>query len=124
MIKGIGCDIIEIERIAIAITRRGEHFVQRLFTPNEQPAPDSASEQYLASYYAGRFAGKEAVAKVFGTGFRGFDWQDIEILNDPLGKPYVTLSPALMERFDNPNILISISHSKTHACAFCIWQVV
>ena len=117
MIKGIGIDIIEIERIAKVIERRGTHFIKRIFTRNEERSGDHA-----ITYYAGRFAAKEAVVKALGTGFRGISWQDIEILNDSLGKPYVTLAVDVARRFGSPELLISISHSKTSACAFCIWQ--
>ena len=40
---------------------------------------------------ASNFAVKEAVSKVFGTGIRNFSLLDIEVLRDPLGKPYVNL---------------------------------
>lgn len=122
MIKGIGIDIIEIERIANAIKRRGKPFIERLFTQNEWLVPAQCGDLYVATYYAGRFAAKEAVVKAFGTGFRGIDWRDIEILKDSLGKPCVSLSHKLLNRFDNPQLLVSISHSKTSACACCIWQ--
>ena len=127
MILGIGIDIIEIERIAKAIERRGNTFISRLFTINEQlskkPINNTAvASDYLSIHYAGRFAAKEAVVKAFGTGFRGIDWKDIEILNDPLGKPLVRLADHIAERFNNPTLLISISHSKNTACAFCLWQ--
>jgi holo-[acyl-carrier protein] synthase len=122
MIKGIGIDIIEIERIAAAIKRRKEAFIERLFTENERLDTRSGTDEYLATHYAGRFAAKEAVTKALGTGFRGIDWKDIEIVNDELGKPSVILSFKIAERFSNPQLLISISHSKVHACAFCLWQ--
>lgn len=121
MIKGLGIDIIEIERIAKAIDRPGEHFIERLFTKNERP-PATSAKNHLVTYYSGRFAAKEAVVKSLGTGFRGITWHDIEVLNDSLGKPYVKLSPSVSERFGNPELLITISHCKTTACAVCIWQ--
>ncbi len=114
MIKGLGIDIIEIERIAKAIEKKG--FIERIFTRNERPAAANVT------HYAGRFAAKEAVVKALGTGFRGITWQDIEVLNDSLGKPYVTLSPEISKRFDNPQLLLTISHNKSSALAVCIWQ--
>lgn len=122
MIRGIGIDIIEIDRIANAIERRGGLFIERLFTRNEQLPFDPAAKRHQAAYYAGRFAAKEAVVKALGTGFRGITWQDIEVLKDSLGKPYINLSSHVAKRFDNPELLISISHCKTYACAFCTWQ--
>jgi len=114
MIKGIGIDIIEIDRIAKAIEKKG--FIERIFTRNERP------KAAKPTFYAGRFAAKEAVVKALGTGFRGITWQDIEVLSDSLGKPYITLSPEVAKRFDNPQLLVTISHNKTSACAVCIWQ--
>jgi len=122
MIKGIGIDIIEIERIKDAITRRKDAFIERLFTEKERQMCPTGSETSLATHYAGRFAAKEAVSKALGTGFRGIDWKDIEIISDELGKPNVFLSQKIRERFGNPQLLITISHSKIHASAFCLWQ--
>jgi holo-[acyl-carrier protein] synthase len=120
-ILGIGTDIIEIERIAMSLNRHGDQFLKRIFTPKEQ--------EYAAKFknsdgtLAGRFAAKEAVAKALGTGIReDIGWKDIEILNDEQGRPYVTLADHLKVRFQNPHILISISHSKSYATAFAIWQ--
>ena len=118
MIKGIGIDIIEIDRIAKALDRHENAFIKRIFTRNEQ----ISNHENILNYYAGRFCAKEAVVKALGTGFRGITWQDIEILNDASGKPYVNLSPEISKRFDSPNLLISITHSKTVASAFCLWQ--
>lgn len=122
MIKGIGTDIIEIERIAKAIEKRGEHFISRLFTPREQKRDEGDAATFVSSYYAGRFAAKEAIAKAFGTGFRGVDWLDLEIINDELGKPVIHLSADLQVRFQNPKLHLSISHSKNYATSVCIWE--
>ncbi len=122
MIRGIGIDIIEIERIAKALERHGEQFRRRLFTPTERQKEAILSPPALAIHYAGRFAAKEAVVKALGTGFHGIDWHDIEILSDPQGKPTVQLAPELVTRFENPILLVTISHSKIHATAFCLWQ--
>ena len=120
-ILGIGTDIIEIDRIAMSIERHGNHFLDRIFTPKEQEYASKFKQNQAT--YAGRFAAKEAVAKAFGTGIRDdIGWKDIEILNDELGKPYVILAPHLKARFQNPSIMLSISHSKSYATAFAIWQ--
>ena len=115
MIVGIGVDIIELDRIAQAIARHGNTFTNRLFTKREQT-------QSSTSFYAGRFAAKEAVVKALGTGFRGIDWKDIEILADGQGKPVVIVAEHIAVRFGNPKLHLTISHSKEHACAFCIWE--
>lgn len=119
-IGGIGNDIIEIERIREAVEAHGDRFASKLFTPLEK--------EYCSKYkdpiphFAGRFAAKEAIAKAFGTGFgEKTSWLDIEILNDPNGKPQVFFSPAIKKQFHNPKVLISISHCKSYATAVAIW---
>ena len=84
MILGTGCDLVEIERMKKACEK--EAFLSRVYTERERRQAGGK-----ASVLAGDFAVKEAVAKVFGTGFRDFMPGDIEVLRDELGKPYVNL---------------------------------
>ena len=118
-VKGVGTDIIEIERIREAIARHGERFLDRLFTPQEQA--------YCLRYkdstprFAGRFAAKEAVLKAFGTGLsQEMNWKEIEILNDKQGKPEVHLSTRLQGVLAIDHIFLSISHCDTYATATAI----
>jgi len=118
-ILGIGNDIIEIERIRKALEAHGKRFIDRLFTIREQA--------YCLKYkdptarFAGRFAAKEAVAKALGSGFGKYlSWLDIEILNDDNGKPEVHFSSAIQKDFNNPKVLISISHCKSYATAVAL----
>lgn len=118
-IRGLGSDIIEVERIAAAMRRHGDRFLQRHFTPEEI--------QYCISYrdpserVAGRFAAKEAVAKALGTGFQqGVTWLDIAIINDAQGKPEVFLSDKLQELVGPVHCLVTISHCKLYATATAI----
>ena len=83
MIKGIGTDIVEISRIAALIAKRGETFLQRVFTPEELVHCGRAAHRL-----AGRFAAKEAFFKALGTGFRGFKWHEVQVCNGDLGAPY------------------------------------
>ncbi|AEF93380.1 Holo-(acyl-carrier-protein) synthase [Desulfotomaculum nigrificans CO-1-SRB] len=118
MLKGIGTDIIEIERIELAISRGGQQFLDRVFTPREQ--------EYCGGKVhclAGRFAAKEAILKALGTGLRGMRWTDIEILPNYLGKPEVKLSGPALEiaaEMDIAKILVSISHDRGRAVAFAV----
>ena len=89
MIRGTGIDLIEIERIERIITRRGEKFLSRVFTPGE--IEYSYRSGRPARHLAARFAAKEAVLKALGTGLRQVSWTDIEIQRDELGKPMVCL---------------------------------
>lgn len=120
-LKGLGTDIIEIERIRQSIERHGAHFLNRLFSQKEQDYCLKYKDP--APHFAGRFAAKEAVAKAFGTGFgKEISWHDLEIITDKQGKPHVHVSDALKKRFQDPHILISISHSNANAIATAIWN--
>lgn len=121
MIKGLGTDIIEIDRIEKVVSRYGQQFLDRLFTRSEQ--------EYCIKYrnptqhYAGRFAAKEAIAKALGKGIgKEIVWTDIEIINDELGKPQVYLAPQVRNHFSDPNVQLSISHCKKYATAVAIIQ--
>lgn len=119
--KGLGNDIVEIDRVRQSIERHGQHFLNRLFTQKEQDYCYKFKD--TVPHFAGRFAAKEAVAKALGTGFGAeVSWHDIEILADSRGKPEVHLSAEAKKRFNNPRILISISHSLTHATAIAVWD--
>lgn len=110
MIKGIGIDIIEIERIE-KIANRQPRFVERILTVAERDRYKTLSKRRQLEFLAGRFAAKEAVVKALGTGImHSIGWQDIEVLNDGRGKPIVNVP------IDNP-IHLSISHSKEYAVA-------
>lgn len=119
MIKGLGTDIIEIDRIEKVVSQYGQKFLDRLFTSHEQ--------EYCKKYrnpiqhYAGRFAAKEAISKALGSGIsKELAWTDIEIINDEQGKPQVYLSPEVRSHFSDPTIHLSISHSKKYATAVAI----
>lgn len=120
MIKGIGTDIIEISRVNDVISRQGNKFLNRLFTLKERDYCSAHHDSHR--HFAGRFAAKEAIVKALGTGFGSeAGWLDIEILNDPDGKPVAHLSESIKERFNQPQILLSISHCKQYAQAVAIW---
>ncbi len=122
MIVGLGTDIVEVERIEKMIADHGDHFLERIFTPTEiahcQPRRESTP------HYAGRFAAKEAVMKVLGTGFTTeVGWTEIEIKVKPSGQPYVELhgsTQAVADRLGITEILVTISHTKTYATATAI----
>lgn len=122
MIVGVGCDIIEIERIARAI--KSESFIRRVFTAEEAAYCQRRGQQAAASF-AARFAAKEAVLKALGTGLREGSLQEIAVDNDGLGKPLVQLSghfAMLAKQLGVKNIQISLSHSKDFAVAYVIME--
>ncbi len=118
MITGIGVDLIEIERIGKACEKEG--FLKRCFTEDEIRLIDRNW-----SRAAGNFAVKEAVAKMFGTGFRGFFLKDIEVLRDQAGKPYVKLygkAAGLAKEQGVSVIHVSITNTKNYANAFVVGE--
>lgn len=118
MLTGVGCDIIEIERMEKACEK--EAFLSRVYTEEERRQAGGKP-----SVLAGSFAVKEAVAKVLGTGFREFMPQDIEVLRDALGKPYVVLHGRAKEIAGEKglfNIEVSISDTKDYAMAFAVGE--
>ncbi len=114
--------MVECRRIQQAIDRHGERFLNRVFTVAEQAYCDARKRRI--EHLSGRFAAKEAVLKVLGTGWAaGICWTDIEVRNEGSGKPLVRLSGRCREIADElglANVIISISHISTHAIASAI----
>lgn len=120
MTKGVGIDLIEIDRIRQTIEKHGTHFYKKVFV--EREIAYCLSHKDPAPPLAARFAAKEAIAKALGTGFgKTVSFLDIEITNDELGRPSVELSDSLNESFNFPQILVSMSHSKEFATAIAYW---
>ena len=119
---GIGTDIVECLRIAQMIERHGEQFLRRVYTPRE--IEYCSTRKAATQHYAGRWAAKEAVLKAMGTGWaRGITWRDIEVRNDAGGRPTIALAGGareICERLGIADMLISISHCRSHATAFAI----
>lgn len=121
MIRGIGTDIIEISRIASQMEKYGDKFLHKILTDPE--IEYCARYKFSAPHVAGRFAAKEAIAKALGKGFgEEINFHDIEIVNDPAGKPIPHLSSKLNDLFDFPVIHLSISHCKSLAVGYAIWE--
>jgi holo-[acyl-carrier protein] synthase len=121
-IFGIGTDIVECLRIAQMIERHGELFITRVYTPHEIEYCQSRKQG--TQHFAGRWAAKEAVLKALGTGWRrGISWRDVEIRNLRSGLPTVALyggARDYMEQAGITQMLISISHCRSHATAYAI----
>ena len=122
MIIGIGTDIVEIERIRQIIERHCDHFLNRCFTPSE--INYASRHRDSAVRYAGRWAAKEAVVKVLGTGFvQGITFHDIEVVSLHTGQPTVKLSgEALLisQQLKIAEIKLTISHAREYATATAI----
>ena len=113
-----GVDAAEIPRIAQALQRHGQRFLDRVYTADEQRYCRERPQRL-----AGRFAAKEAISKLLGTGIRSIRWRELEILPDPLGKPTVILHGRAAERAASlglGTISVSITHTGDLALAFAV----
>jgi holo-[acyl-carrier protein] synthase len=121
-IIGIGTDITECLRIARMIERHGELFLERVYTSAEISYCQSRKQS--TQHFTGRWAAKEAVLKALGTGWvQGISWRDIEIRNEPGGRPRVAVGGGvkeLVQRLGVTRLLVSISHCRTHAAAYAV----
>ena len=89
-IYGIGTDIVNIKRVEKSLKKNGDNFKKRIFSKKEIIYCERKKNPI--SFYAKRYAAKEALSKALGTGIRkGINFKDIEILNDNLGKPSISL---------------------------------
>jgi holo-[acyl-carrier protein] synthase len=118
-INAIGVDICDIRRIETIISRYQQRILQRLYTSNEISYCSGIKPKFES--YAVRFAAKEAFLKALGTGLRnGLQWKDIEVINDPLGKPYFRFYNKALELVGKNQVLLSLSHTAENAVAFVI----
>lgn len=111
-IIGHGIDVARVEVIKQELDSPNKRWAERFCSHTEREQADTPPLH--TRYYAGRFAGKEAVAKALGTGFAGdITWRGIEILRHESGAPFVRLRDevlALAERLGITEWCISISH--------------
>lgn len=92
-VVSVGIDLARIDRLEAAYGRRGERLLLRLFTAGERAYCEARKRRFQS--YAGRFAVKEAVMKVLGTGWaRGVGWQDIEVVRASGAAPRCVLHRA------------------------------
>jgi len=117
-----GIDLVDFGRIEQMLQRHGERFLERVFTAREQA--DAAAVKNRIEKLAGRFAAKEAVMKLVGTGWRdGIAWTDIETTNNSLGQPIVTLSGKVRDLASMMGIgpiTLSITHTANFAMASAV----
>ena len=119
---GLGTDITECLRIARMIERHGELFINRVYTPEEIRYCQGRKQS--TQHFAGRWAAKEAILKALGTGWqKGISWRDIEIRNEPGGRPVVAVRGGVkdvVQRLGIAEIFVTISHCRSHATATAI----
>ncbi len=112
VVKGMGVDVMRIDRIERTLERFGQRFLSRVFTPAE--VEYCTSRRRVVQHLAGRFAAKEAVYKALGAYVNtGIRWREVEILRGRGGSPQVVLHGAMREAAERggvQRILISITH--------------
>ena len=115
MIIGTGIDLVQVERIKRAVERWNDKFLSRIYTSKEISYCREKKQDYV--HLAARFAAKEAVRKALE---ERMDWREVEIINNPLGKPEVNLRGKAEEigrRRGAKEIFLSLSHDHDYALA-------
>ena len=112
--KGIGTDIIEIERVKHHSNNKA--FIEKIFT--EKEIRYAKSKKDFVSHLATTFAGKEAVFKALGTGWT--DGKEIEILRNKAGVPKAKVHGKLKNKLKEKKIRLSLSYTKDYAVAFAV----
>ena len=120
MIRGVGMDLCDIERMEKAIER--PRFLERVYTERERARILAANGTRRGEIAAGLFAAKEAVAKALGTGFNGFGPEDIEITPDALGRPVCTLHKRAADLAQGGRVHVSITHERGMAGATAVLE--
>lgn len=124
MIRGIGVDIVKVDRIEKAVERWGYRFLKRIFTAAEIERCQQRARP--AQCLALRFAAKEAFAKALGLGMRkGLRWRDIEVVHDHLGKPDLLLynqAQRLLEAMEASRTWLSLSDERESALAVVVLE--
>ncbi len=112
MNKAIGIDIVEFEEIR---AHWSTEFTKRILSSEELEIYDTmGTEKRRLEFLAGRFAAKEAYTKAYGSFDTPLNFNQVSILNEASGKPYLK-SPYGQE----DHVLISLSHSKNYVVAIC-----
>jgi len=124
-ILGIGIDIVENSRIHKLL--KNKLFIKRIFSYSEISIAKKIKDK--KSYFSKRFAAKEAFVKSIGTGFRdNFDFKDITIINNKLGKPSFIINEKIKKivkkqfKTTSFNFFLSISDEKKYSIAYVILQ--
>ena len=112
----VGIDSVDLDRIEKSLEIKG--FTDKVYSLKERvflavkkdPVPSAA----------GNFAAKEAFSKALGTGVRGFALNEVSILRDDLGAPYIELLGRAKEVAQGLEFTVSITHTDTVATAIVI----
>lgn len=119
ILVGLGADLIEVERVKGVLERQGSRFLQRVFTEEEQAYCSGMAHPH--KHYAARFAAKEAVSKCFTTGIGAeLGWRSVSVYHGARHEPLIRLDEkgqALLAQVGATHVLVTLSHTETHAMA-------
>jgi holo-[acyl-carrier protein] synthase len=117
-----GIDLVDFPRLEALMERHGDRFLNRVFTQRELSDADAVRNR--TEKLAGRFAAKEAVLKLVGTGWRGkIAWTDIEVVNNSAGQPQVNLTgevKRIADEYGIEQVTLSITHTANLAIASAV----
>lgn len=120
MILGIGIDLIQVARMNRWVDQPG--LLERFFHPEELEAARSRGNA-MALSLAVRYAAKEALGKALGIGLKSFSLREVQVVNDPLGKPLVILHGKARQtfaEFGGRQIHLSLTHELDNAIAMVV----
>ncbi len=127
MIAGIGLDIVDVAAFAAQLADPASVFATTTFTDGERQAADKPGDR--AHHLAVRWAAKEAFVKAWSGTRRGqppslqtLDWRDIEVVQDPFGRPTVVLHGQVARLCGRPQLHVSLSHDGNIAAAVVVWE--
>jgi holo-[acyl-carrier protein] synthase len=124
MVIGVGIDVVSIDRMDRVMDRWGDLFLNRVFT--EREITRCRGRKRPAECFATRFAAKEAFLKAIGWGLRnGIRWTDIEVENDPLGKPSLLVQRRAKEALHHLTVektFLTLSHDQPFAVAHVLLE--
>lgn len=123
-----GIDLIEIKRIEKALERHGKRFLKKIFSETELERLDKftarqVNPRLIAAELAARFAAKEACSKALGTGIGPVSWKEMEVINEPSGKPTMRLSGKAAQIASTRGYTswsVSLTHSREMAAAVVV----
>ncbi|HEX2852979.1 MAG TPA: holo-ACP synthase [Opitutaceae bacterium] len=122
ILVGLGCDVIEVERVRGVLQRQGEKFLERVFTDEERAYCSRMAHPH--KHYAARFAAKEAVSKCFSTGIGAeFGWRSVSVYHGERHQPLVRLDAqgeALLRTVGATHVHLTLSHTDTVAMAVAV----
>lgn len=112
----VGIDTVEIARIECSLEIPG--FRERVYS--EAEIEMLSKMNHPVQSYAANFAAKEAFSKALGTGVFGFSMNEVSVLRDSLGAPYLELSGRAFELAKGFSFTVSLTHTRTDATAIVI----